>query len=394
MFLFNLLSTTYAVEKFEPIALWMTVGVLAITLLTGAILFFVKKEALGAYAKSALFAVAAYLLVIAIVFFALDIAKNYSDSYAEENWLDKQTLVRLVLIPLLALSSVSLIGLTVYGLIAKFAPTKKKIVGIVCASVCGAALVGALVCLAVYYGKKIADDGYYNSDTANVEQIALYVSALLAVVAIVGLTLFDKQKFAFNSRSLTYAGICTAMSFALSYIKLWDMPNGGSVTLVSWLPLMIYAYIFGAKKGVFVGFVYGVLQAVQDPWIIHPAQFLLDYPVAFSAVGLAGLLRELRALDKAPQAKFAIGAVIAGTVRFICHVLSGALAFEAYAEGQNAWAYSLAYNLYVFVDVALAIVAGAFVLSSKSFVKTIEKINKPSERKAKAAQTETSETSV
>lgn len=394
MFLFNLLSTTYAVEKFEPIALWMTVGVLAITLLTGAILFFVKKEALGAYAKSALFAVAAYLLVIAIVFFALDIAKNYSDSYAEENWLDKQTLVRLVLIPLLTLSSVSLIGLTVYGLIAKFAPTKKKIVGIVCASVCGAALVGALVCLAVYYGKKIADDGYYNSDTANVEQIALYVSALLAVVAIVGLTLFDKQKFAFTSRSLTYAGICTAMSFALSYIKLWDMPNGGSVTLVSWLPLMIYAYIFGAKKGVFVGFVYGVLQAVQDPWIIHPAQFLLDYPVAFSAVGLAGLLRELRALDKAPQAKFAIGAVIAGTVRFICHVLSGALAFEAYAEGQNAWAYSLAYNLYVFVDVALAIVAGAFVLSSKSFVKTIEKINKPSERKAKAAQTETSETSV
>ena len=63
------------------------------------------------------------------------------------------------------------------------------------------------------------------------------------------------------------------------------------------------------KKGVFVGFVYGTLQALQDPWIIHPAQFLLDSPIAFSAVGLAGLFRSFRPLQKATQIKFMLGAV-------------------------------------------------------------------------------------
>ena len=160
------------------------------------------------------------------------------------------------------------------------------------------------------------------------------------------------------------------MSFALSYIKLWDMPAGGSVTLVSLLPVMLYSVMFGAKKGVAVGFTYGVLQAVQDPWLIHPAQFLLDYPVAFSAAGLAGVLKNAKLL---PQIKFTLGALVAGTMRFICHVLSGALAFEAYAEGQNPWIYSLGYNVYVFVDIALVIAAGILLFSSKAFCKQVQK---------------------
>jgi thiamine transporter len=185
------------------------------------------------------------------------------------------------------------------------------------------------------------------------------------------LSRLDKQPLHFSARALAYAGICSAMSYALSYIKLWDMPHGGSITLVSLLPLMLYAYIFGAKKGVFVGFTYGVLQALQDPWLIHPAQFLLDYPVAFSAIGLAGLMKNCARLQKLPQVKFTIGACIAGCMRFICHVLSGTLAFEAYAEGQNALVYSLVYNSYVFIDVALVVIAAVFVLSSLSFNKTI-----------------------
>lgn len=375
MFLSSLLSASYAVEKFEPIALWLTVGVLIQAILTGVILFLFKKEYLGAYAKSALWSIAAYLLILAIVFFSLDIAKNYSDSYTEENWLAKDLLIRLVLIPLLILASVSLCGFVAFGIVSKYKPERKKLAAIVTFSAAFIALISALICLAVYYNKKIAADGYYNSETANVEQIALWIGSLLAIVSILALTLFDRQKLVFDARSLAYAGICASMSFALSYIKLWEMPQGGSVTLVSMLPLMIYAYIFGVKKGVFVSFVYGVLQAVQDPWLIHPAQFLLDYPVAFSAVGLAGIIRNMRALDKLPQVKFAVGAVIAGAMRFICHVLSGVFAFEAYAEGQNVWAYSLAYNSYVFVDVVLIVVAGIFVFSSKSFLHATAKLD-------------------
>ena len=371
MFLYSLLSSAYAVEKFEPIAKWLTVGVLSAAILCGLVLFFAKRTAFPAACKRLCLGVAVYLLALAIIFFALDIAKNYSDSYAEENWLDKRLLVRLILIPLIVFASVALCSLTAFAAVAKLAPNRKKTVGFVGGALSALALLSVLICLALYYKRKIANDGYYNSDTAAVKQLALYLSAFLTVALIVGFAFFDKQKLRFDSRALAYAGICVAMSYALSYIKLWDMPAGGSVTLVSLFPVMLYAYIFGAKKGVFVGFVYGTLQALQDPWIIHPAQFLLDYPIAFSAVGLAGLFRTLRPLQKAPQLQFTLGAIVAGVMRFACHTLSGALAFEAYAEGQNVWAYSLAYNSYVFIDAALVVAAGVFVLSSKAFVKTV-----------------------
>ena len=375
MFLSSLLSV-YAIDIFEPIAKWLTIGILAAALLAGVLIFFLKRKAFSAFMKYAFFSLVSYLLIVAILFFAFDIAYHYSDGYAQENWLDKQTLIRLVLIPLLIMACVCFVGLILFFIILKYKPKYKKIFGFIFLAAFVAALITALVCISLYYYKKIDGDGYYNSDTASVKQIALYVSAALAVLLTVGLTLFDKNRFSLDTRSLAYAGICVAMSFALSYVKLWDMPNGGSITLVSLLPLMLYSYIFGTKKGVFVGFVYGVLQAVQDPWLIHPAQFLLDYPIAFATAGLAGMFRDGKSLEKLPQLKFAFGATIAGTLRFVCHVLSGVFAFEAYAKGQNAWAYSLVYNLYVFIDMALVVIAGAFVLTSKSFVKTILQTSK------------------
>ena len=370
MFLSSLLSV-YAIDIFEPIAKWLTIGILACALLMGTLIFFLKRKAFSVFIKYAFFSLASYLLIAAILFFSFDIAYHYSDGYAQENWLDKQTLIRLVLVPLLAMACICFIGLIVYFLVLKYKPKHKKGVGLIFLAAFIAALIAALVCISVYYYKKIDGDGYYNSDTASVKQIALYASAVLAVLLTISLTLFDKNSFFLDTRSLAYAGICVAMSFALSYVKLWDMPNGGSITLVSLLPLMLYSYIFGTKKGVFVGFVYGILQAVQDPWLIHPAQFLLDYPVAFAAAGLAGTFRNGKGLEKLPQLKFAFGAATAGILRFICHVLSGVFAFEAYAKGQNAWAYSLIYNLYVFIDMALVVVAGAFVLTSKAFIKTL-----------------------
>ena len=376
MFLHSLLSTVYAVERFEPIAKWLTIGILAALLITGAILFFCKRSTVGKFAKIALIGSFCYLLILGIVFFCLDIAKNYSDSYAEENWLDKPILLKFVLIPLLVLCCVTLLSIVAYVITSKYRSDKKRLVLFVGGSLCVAALLTALVCITVYYNKKIANDGYYNSDTATVRQASLYVLSIVSILLIFGLSRFDKQKLHFNARSLAYAGICTAMSYALSYIKLWDMPQGGSITLVSLLPLMLYSYIFGAKKGVFVGFTYGVLQALQDPWLIHPAQFLLDYPIAFSAAGLAGLFKNIQIFGKLPQLNFTLGAILAGCMRFICHVLSGTFAFEAYAAGQNPWLYSLAYNSYVFLDVALVIVAGIFVLSSSSFLKTITKLQK------------------
>ncbi|MDE6274284.1 MAG: energy-coupled thiamine transporter ThiT, partial [Clostridiales bacterium] len=193
-------------------------------------------------------------------------------------------------------------------------------------------------------------------------------------------------------RDSSSAAICVALSFALSYLKLWEMPQGGSVTFASLLPLMIYSYMFGTKKGVFAGLIYGVLQAVQDPWIIHPAQFLLDYPVAFAAIGVTGMFANMQKLEKLPQVQFALGAIVASVLRFVSHVLSGVFAFSAYAAdaGMNVWAYSTAYNSFVFVDVALVIVAGVLAFSSPSLVKQARKF-RIVEKKPKGEVQETPE---
>lgn len=125
------------------------------------------------------------------------------------------------------------------------------------------------------------------------------------------------------------------MSFALSYLRIVKMPQGGSITLASLLPLMIYSYMFGTKKGVFAGMIYGLLQALQDTYILHPAQFVLDYPLAFAGIGLAGMFAKTKALEKLPQLQFALGAVVAGVARFLMHFLSGIFAFGAFAPGKE-----------------------------------------------------------
>ena len=197
---------------------------------------------------------------------------------------------------------------------------------------------------------------------------------MIAVIAILAWLMGRGEKKEFDSRSVSYAGICIAMSFALSYIKFFEMPQGGSLTLASLLPLMIYSYMFGVRKGVLAGFAYGILQAVQGIWFIHPAQFLLDYPVAFSAIGLAGMFSRVKALKKAPQVKFALGAIVASVIRFASHVFAGVFAFSEYSTLDNVWAYSLAYNSFVFADIAIAIVVGVIVFSSRAFNAQVNKV--------------------
>ena len=176
------------------------------------------------------------------------------------------------------------------------------------------------------------------------------------------------------------------MSFALSYLRIVKMPQGGSITIASLLPLMLYSFMFGTKKGVFAGLIYGVLQAFQDPAIVHPAQFLLDYPVAFACIGLSGMFAKTKALEKLPQVQFALGGVVAGLARLLMHFVSGIFAFGAFApEGTPVALYSFLYQAgYVLPDIAIVIVAGVLVLSSKTFVKEVRKFNSVSETQARA----------
>lgn len=267
---------------------------------------------------------------------------------------------------------------------------RNKILYIVLGSIAGAALLATLVCMGIYYASgEAADNNWLTNDDVNT--VGLYVSAgILTAAVIAAAFLCDKQgKKGFDSKSIAYAAVCIAMSFALSYLRIVKMPQGGSITIASLVPLMIYAYMFGTKKGVLAGFIYGVLQAFQDPTILHPAQFLLDYPVAFACIGLSGMFATTKALEKIPQLQFALGAIVAGLSRFVMHFFSGMFAFGIFApEGQPVWLYSFTYQAaYVLPDIAIAIVVGIVIFSSRSFVKQARKFHS-SNKKTEEPQSE------
>ncbi len=343
------------------VAAFVTLCVLAVVVIADLIVFFAARK----YAKKTVgysfIAFTAYALLGGILLLCLKIAKDSA----------KKRLVQLVFIPVLVTLILCLISgvclFVLYKKNSRLSALMTKILG----GVCGVSLVVTLILIAVHFSTGVSGDGYYTADGSNFSQAGLYVSAaLLIAAAIAAAFLLDKKKEPFDSRTISYAGICIALSFALSYIKLFRLPQGGSVTLLSMLPIMIFAYAFGLKKGLLIGLIYGILQSVQDPYIIHPAQFLLDYPIAYTMIGLTGLFAELKPLKNVPQVKFALGAVVAGTLRFTSHVFSGVFAFGAYAidaGATNFWAYSLAYNSVVFVDLALAVVAGVILFSSKAF---------------------------
>lgn len=341
---------------------WLTIA-LALAFVVCA--FLLKGDAKKKFMRTSLFAAIGYACAVGITLLAL--------TFSEDG------LKAILFYPLLVLM------LAVGASAAVLAVRRDRPVLIAAGCAVGAALAAALVCMGIYYGKNYADDGYFNSDVASVNQIVLYFSAavLIALIVLLGFLFGKNDKKTFDSKSIAYAAICIALSFALSYLRIVKLPQGGSVTIASLLPLMIYSYMFGTRKGVFAGFVYGILQALQDPWIIHPAQFLLDYPVAFASIGLAGMFAGTKKLDKLPQVQFAAGAVAASVLRFVCHVLSGVFAFSAYAadKNMNAWVYSLAYNSFVFADIAIAVVVGVLVFSSHSFVRQARKFNRPAGNK-------------
>ena len=257
----------------------------------------------------------------------------------------------------------------------------------------GLCIIAAIVCVALigkYYVDNIKNDDYYSPHLKNAP---LYISAIVLIAVIIGLTflLGRKETFKFDSRSVAFGAVCVAMSFALSYVRLFKLPQGGSVTLASLLPIMLFSYIFGVKKGLLVGLIYGVLQAIQDPYIIHPMQFLLDYPIAFSAIGLSGAFAKLNVFKKYPQVSLLLGGILASVLRYLAHFLSGAFAFGAYAGGKNIYAYSLAYNSFVFADIAIALVAGALLFSSKAFMNEV--VYKQRARVAVASESVSSESS-
>ena len=182
---------------------------------------------------------------------------------------------------------------------------------------------------------------------------------ILAGLALVGLVLLyvSRSNTQWTVRMLSNAALAVALSFVLSCIRLYKMPQGGSITPASMLPIFLFAYAYGCAPGMLVGMVYGFLQWMQDGfYMVHPVEAVLDYLLAFAVLGLAGLSRKWPDKWGLP-----VGCVIGALARAFCAVLSGCIFFGMYApEGQPVLLYSLSYNaLYLLPETAICVVLAA-----------------------------------
>lgn len=200
-------------------------------------------------------------------------------------------------------------------------------------------------------------------------EISPVVWGILAALVILGVVLFfvtrDSKKW--TTRMLANAALCIALAFVLSYIRLYKLPQGGSITLASMLPIFLFAYAYGVAPGMLVGAAFGILQFIQDAYFVHPIELLLDYPLAFAMLGLAGLAN--RFSDKWGM----IPGIILGTFgRFVCAFLSGVIFFGMYApEGQSVLVYSAVYNGFYLIPEAIICIVLAMVPQIRRLAKQL-----------------------
>lgn len=219
--------------------------------------------------------------------------------------------------------------------------------------------------------------------------VAIGCIALLAI-GLALMCIFIKK---YTTHEIAYAGICLALSFALSFIKVSPVQYGGSITLASFVPLLIYAYKYGPVKGMLAGVMLGLFNFISAPYILTPLTFFLDYVFAFASIGLMGFAPKFGKLSLA--AKVTIGTVLVYVVRFIFHLISG---FIYFAEDSiwvdlptpNMFVYSFIYQC-VYLPADCVICAAVLFATAKTHA--LERLLKMMDVRQKATATEAEDVS-
>ncbi len=148
---------------------------------------------------------------------------------------------------------------------------------------------------------------------------------VMVVCVLAGLALSDRteKNRTFSARRLAYCAMAVALAYVTSFIKPFELPYGGSVTLLSMLFIVLVGNWYGVKTGVLVGFAYGVLQFLQEPYFLSLFQVCCDYVLAFAALGLSGLFRKRKN-------GLLIGYIAAVLARGFFHSLGGYLYWMDY----------------------------------------------------------------
>lgn len=187
--------------------------------------------------------------------------------------------------------------------------------------------------------------------------IILFVAALIFAGRI-----SEKKKM--GTRQLVFCAMAMALAFITSYLKLFNMPWGGSVTLCSMLFIVLVANWYGPKTGILVGLAYGILQFIQEPYVLSFFQVCCDYILAFAALGVAGFF----AKSKHGLLKGYIAAVIA---RGAFHALGGYLYWMDYMPDNFPKAltsiYPIVYNYsYLLVEGIITVIIISIPAVSKA----------------------------
>lgn len=209
---------------------------------------------------------------------------------------------------------------------------------------------------------KITDEWGTSYSLTGLGYGALVAAILILLILACYLTGGNKK---IQTKPLVFAAAAMALGMITSFLKLFEAPMGGSVTLFSMLFICCIGYWYGLRTGLITGFAYGLLQLISDPYIISLPQMITDYLLAFGALGLSGLF--------CSKKNGLIKGYIAGVLgRYLFAFLSGLIFFASYAEGtgMSAPVYSLAYNgSYLGCEAAMTLIVLAIPAVNKAFIR-------------------------
>lgn len=172
-----------------------------------------------------------------------------------------------------------------------------------------------------------------------------------------------------NLQKLVVSAMLIALSTALSFVKIWEMPLGGAVTLLSMVPISLISFLYGVPYAVLPCVIYGAIQMLLGgifSWGLTPAVLVggivFDYLLAFGVLALAGMFR------KGPRYMQVISLGGSIVLRFISHFVSGCVFFRSFDMFNNPYLYSLAYNgFYMLPELVITCIGFAGLAYSGAF---------------------------
>ena len=164
-----------------------------------------------------------------------------------------------------------------------------------------------------------------------------------------------------NALVMCECAIMIALAAVLSFVKILELPYGGSVTAFSIVPIVIISYRHGVKWGLLSGFVFSIIQLIQTASTLSYVTIIfLDYIFAFTVIGLAGFLRNK---VSNPSAAAVTGTVGVCALRYICHVISGCTVWAGVSiPSTDGLLYSLSYNATYMIPETIINAAAVFWL--------------------------------